>query len=619
MAQEPSYAVSLISPEMKAHADAVVRNEETDIDILKPGEVRITCSKVVTILDPAGKYNGAVRVDYNKSRPLLSVSAALYDATGMLVRKYKKADFEDVSSMQDFSLFEDNRERRLLPSFTSYPYTVKYAYTQKYKFTFYLPDWLPVSAYGLSLEHAILRVSAPSSIPLRYKGFHAGFPHTDSTKKGAKTFTWQLKDMKALGREPFSPPFFQSGIPVVIVSPARFEYYGMKGTFYTWKQYGSWCYKHLLQGRDKLPEATADVIRSLTAGLSTPREKARSIYAFAQQKNRYISIQIGKGGFEPMTASQVDDVSYGDCKALVNYMKALLETAGIPSYYTEVQAGEDPESLLPDFASAGQGNHVILCVPFGKDTTWLECTDSRIPFGYLGSFTDNRNVVIMTPSGGVLTRTPAYADSVNRQIRNASFAVDSAGNIQGKMQTVFEGIAYEKREGFEAYSAGRRIKEAKERYPLLQMNVTRYRLSFDKQALPRAWEQLSFSSPRYAAVSQNGLSFPLDPVSRYTSVPPVVNDRKTPFYIPRGYVTIDTLHYTFPATLRPSFLPRNVRIHTLFGEYQMQLIPGRGTLTCIRSLKIRSGTYPADKYAGFVTFLRQVSRQDQGKAVLTGP
>ena len=44
-----------------------------------------------------------------------------------------------------------------------------------------------------------------------------------------------------------------------------------------------------------------------------------------QNKTRYISVQVGIGGWEPIAAKQVDKVGYGDCKGLTNYTKALFE------------------------------------------------------------------------------------------------------------------------------------------------------------------------------------------------------------------------------------------------------------------------------------------------------
>jgi hypothetical protein len=60
-----------------------------------------------------------------------------------------------------------------------------------------------------------------------------------------------------------------------------------------------------------------------------------------------------------------DDVrrkGYGDCKGLTNYMKTLLDAAGIKSYYSVITSDETPLSFDPDFPKMG-GNHVILMIP----------------------------------------------------------------------------------------------------------------------------------------------------------------------------------------------------------------------------------------------------------------
>mgnify|MGYP001126063175 FL=1 len=97
---------------------------------------------------------------------------------------------------------------------------------------------------------------------------------------------------------------------------------------------------------------------------------------------RYISVQIGIGGWKPISAEEVDENKYGDCKGLTNYTKALLRTVGIESNYCVVSAGSEIKDISEDFPSM-QGNHVILNIPQeGKSDLWLECTSQDTPFNF---------------------------------------------------------------------------------------------------------------------------------------------------------------------------------------------------------------------------------------------
>ena len=53
----------------------------------------------------------------------------------------------------------------------------------------------------------------------------------------------------------------------------------------------------------------------MTTGLDT-REKIRVLYRYLQQNHRYISVQVGIGGMQPISASAVYTNGYGDCKGL---------------------------------------------------------------------------------------------------------------------------------------------------------------------------------------------------------------------------------------------------------------------------------------------------------------
>ncbi len=197
--------------------------------------------------------------------------------------------------------------------------------------------------------------------------------------------------------------------PRVMMGLENFNLEGVDGTAKNWKEYGKWFSENILIGTTNLSEEAKAKIKTLVGTETDPIKKAKIVYKFVQEKSRYVSVQVGIGGFKPMLASDVDRLGYGDCKALSNYTRALLEVVGVPSYYTELYGDRDIRDIEADFFSI-QGNHVILCVPHKDESIFLECTSQDDPFGFQANFTDDRDVVVMKPEGGEIIHTKKYHD-----------------------------------------------------------------------------------------------------------------------------------------------------------------------------------------------------------------
>ncbi len=438
-----------------------------------------------------------------------------------------------------------------------------------------------------------------------------------SNAAGLTTYTWKVSHLKAVKKEPLSPDDEQY-LPVVRFAPEKFSYYGHNGAFTNWNELGRWVYNDLLSKRTELPPETVLQMQEMVKGITDNKLKAKKIYEYMQQKTRYVSVQVGIGGLQPFPASDVDKLSYGDCKALVNYTQALLKAVNIDSWYCVVKSGSRKKSFLPDFASIDQGDHVILCLPLKNDTTWLECTSKSIPFGYLGKFTDDRNVLACTPQGGKLLHTPRYTAADNRQICHADFVIDTLGKLDGHVQTTFEGTDYDEQEYFAEENHTDQVKDVKKYYGIDNMEIENLEFKLDKKQQPVTRQDLSIKANGYAASNSGKLYFFANATNRMgnSNIPKEVRNRITDVYINRGYTDVDEVTYTIPGGYKLDNFPVNVKLSQPFGNYEASLQQQGNKLIYKRRLEIKDGTYKKDLYQAVVDFYSAVVEADNQNAAL---
>lgn len=612
---QQSYAVSDISSELKVRAGAVVRNEELTIEVKSFNQVDYRYKRAVTILNSSADSEAKIAVWYNKTRNIKSIKATIYNEFGVPVSKISAKDFRDESAASNYSLFEDARVKRFNPAMITYPFTLEYEYEIRSRQSLLFPEWSAIQGEGVSLELSRFTFLCGVDFAIRFKELN--YPEkavVNTDAKGQKSYVWEVKNVKALKAEPYSqdPSLV---MPSVKVAPVKFTFQDVSGSFTDWKEYGLWMNEALLKGKDNLPEETLATVSALVTELKDPREKARKIYEFIQQKTRYVSVQIGIGGYEPIPAAEVDRLGYGDCKALVNYAKALLAGAGIRSYYTLVEAGDYKTDAIPDFASMNQFNHAILCIPFEKDTAWVDCTSKTLPFDYLGDFTDDRLVLVCSEDGGKLLRTPKMRTEENLQVRKGSFVLSAEGELKGKMTTTFAGWQYDNREALIGEPLKEQVKMLREIYPLNNLEIRSFDLQQNKGNSPNATESLEFHARDYALINGGRYTLSLNVINRGRGLREVVN-RQKPVYISRGYIDSDELVYSLPAGYRLESRPSDQRLKTDFGEFSAEISLTDNTLVYKRRLRLNEGVYPAETYAKLVDFYQRVYESDRTNLIL---
>lgn len=606
-----NYDATKIDPSLTKDAVAVVRNEEQFFDFKSIGSGQLDYKIAVTVLNKAGDDFAQMAESYDKFSNIYNIKAVMYDAAGKKIREYKSADIRDMSMISDYSIFEDNRVKLLKFYSTTYPYTIEYSYSQDYKGILSFPSWRAIKGYGISTEKSVYTVQKSPAVKLRYLA--SANLKTDSTKNGDKTlYKWASSNIAAINSEPLS-----TGIDNVVdwvkVSPNEFEYDGSQGNFNNWKNFGAWIYK-LNENGNNLPPATKQTVQNLTKDAKTPKEKMRILYNYLQQNTRYVSVQLGIGGFKPILAEKVAQVNYGDCKALSNYMKALLNEVGIKSNL--IMIGNGMPGLNPNYSSMGQANHMILSVPLPNDTTFLECTSQHMPMGFIGFDNSDREVLMVTEDGGKLVHTPIYTSKDNFQTRKTkvSFADDDMASIA--IKATYGNAQFEDNLRMLLIEPTEQRKRVIESSDIPGAELVSFKYEQANKTLPVLTEEINLKSNQLLSKGGEKAFLTLNLVNRRESVPEKLDSRKTHFAVPFSYEDLDEIDFVLPKAYKVEFIPKDISITSEFGTYTAKFVTKDNTISYTRIQTMNAKKFPPEKYNELVDFYKKIYQADKQKAVL---
>jgi hypothetical protein len=609
------YPVIEIPDSLKQGVDVVLREDHMTYTIHSRDRATWYVRQVVTILNENGKRYASEVIGYDKLSKVTLFKATSYDAAGEVIKKLKPSEIYDQSAYDGFSLYSDNRLKAAELSHGSYPFTVEFEYEIDYKFLFFIPGFVIVPSGKVSVQNSSYQLIFPTELKPKYKVLNfEDKPELGKTDKGLETVKWIFKNIKPISLDPMGPPS-EELIPQILASPTLFDFDGFQGSAKTWDEFGQWILS-LNKNRNVLPPETKLKLQELTANLKTNEEKIKAVYEYMQGKTRYVSIQLGIGGFQPFEASLVDKVGYGDCKALSNYMVSMLETVGIKSNYVLIEAGRGGANLQEDFPGS-QFNHAVVMVPNGRDTLWLECTSQTNPFGYMGTFTGDRKAMAITDNGAKVVRTPSYPSDVNLQLRSALVTVSDDGNAKAIVKTKYSGLKYES-DGLsfileDQFDEQKKWVERTTDIP--SFNINSFKIENKKAKIPTAIVNLDLQLNRYATVNGKRMFLTPNLMTKTKYIPPKVENRTSPVVIRSGFIHIDSVHYTIPESIYAESLPETKKYNSAFGEYEAHYRIDQGKLLYVRKFRMKEGRYPASAYNELIEFTKNINKADNTKVV----
>lgn len=609
-----NYPVSEISDVLKKNASAVVRNESTVLEINKIDEIVYRNSSAITVINKDAVGFAIPRIYYEKGNAASNIKVTVYDEKGVKIKSYSKSDFSDVAANSQGTFYSDNRMMYLSYTPTTYPYTIEFSYDQKDPNTVFIPDFMPYRDFNISLQKSSFKIINKSGINLRSKTYESpyGFASVKITDEdGGKLYTYE--NVPAIDHEDMAPTP-QKILPKVSFSLDQFSLVGKKGNITTWKDFGLWYYNNLLTPVSvSTPQIKSEIVALNLSG--STEEKVKKIYQYMQSKTRYVFVALGIGGWQPMLPDEVQKKGYGDCKGLTNYMKTLLDEAGIPSYYAIINSNSSPISFDADFPKMG-GNHAILVIPTEKGNIWLENTSQEMAYNHLGYSTTDRNVLAVKPTGIEIMQTPVYSSEQNKEKQILNIQLNADKTINGKGKFTYTGNQYDFNLSYSGLDQTEKNNAVKNSFSTLSFEKVEMSGFKNNRDIAAVDFDLDFKAINYSKMVGSSFIFRAVPIYSDATYHQDEN-RKLPFESRFSFEDEYEIVYKLPAGYFIEEMPENGNINSDFGTYKISFEKKDDQLIVKRFLQMKKGLHPKEKYNDYIGFRKKIMNADNSKILIS--
>ena len=597
-------------------ADAVIVSESISFDVTSSSSGTMKAYRKVLVMNRKGLNSAVFNTYIDSFRSLTSFSGRI-EAGGKTLRKLKTSDLttvmvaEGITSDASVAFYE--------PS-APYPFVVEYEYEVSYKKGFIaFPVYMPVSEPDVAIVESSYSVAVPTGMQIQY---NASAEPVKSSQDKKDVYRWSFERFSGYKVEHIMPDEMEM-VPYVYAGPVDFEYSGVPGSQAGWKEVGLWL-AQLQKDVQIIPSDLKTKVEGLLYGISDERARIKELYDFLRENTRYVSIQLGIGGYKPFPVETVFKTGFGDCKALSVYMKALLWIAGIKSEYLIINT--DNPNLLPDFHSVGQMNHAMLCVPMESDTLWVECTNPRYPLGYRHNSIAGHQVLLVGEDGGELVRVRNYPDSLRLRSERVEVELkaDGTAKCRGQRRLLLDNVesyigfrAKDSKAQFDAVMSGNSLNP-------VHFSITSVEDNFDdwtamapgEEYIPEFRLGYEYEVKDYGKASGERIFMDMNPFAKsmHSDRTSRVNDME----VDAGMTVADTVSVKLPSGYVPESLPASSIVESQFGRLvtEVSYNEDSAVVDVVQSLTLYAGRFPKDSYTDYRTFARSVSRSYDGKIVL---
>ena len=392
------FATDPIKDSIRFMSNSVVRDYYTEIEFIDEENYVIRKRKLVTVLNRRGIEEGNFVLADNERAKFKFKEAKTSNADGITLRVFTENDIyksklvnisEEVLENLNFYSLKMNED--------VFPYNTYFDYEMIINGTLKIDDWVPNPSSNSGLENAELKIILKPEMQINIKiNGNIKQMKNDSSKR-SKYYYWKALPQKSRVQE--DTAFI---IPSLRMTLTKFKLLGSTGSFNSWQSFGNWIVT-LNEGLYALPADLEKMVSDTVAKYNSDSLIIQALYSYIQKEYRYVSIQLGIGGWKPQSNEFTFKKGIGDCKALSLMMKSLLDKAGIESYYCLASMKREKEIIYQDFPE-NRFNHVMICAILNGKNHWIECTSKDLIAGQSSLFCKGTYSLIVSKDNSKLLK-----------------------------------------------------------------------------------------------------------------------------------------------------------------------------------------------------------------------
>jgi Domain of Unknown Function with PDB structure (DUF3857)/Transglutaminase-like superfamily len=623
---------SVSLPSYNEKTDAVLLYSSTDVTVLSADKMRTHVREVYKILRPEGRSYGNVYVYFHTpDQKVTNLHAWCVPAQGKDFEvKDKDATELAPPGVEGGELVQSVRAKSLQIPAPDPGNIVGYEYEIEERPLVLQDIWSFQETIPIHESHYSLQ------LPPGWEFKTSWLNHAEVTplQSGNNHWEWIVNDVKEIRREPEMPPlngvegqmvvsFFTAGGP----SP--------QNGYADWRGMGNW-YASLVGNRAEPNDAIKQQVETLTASKPTPLAKMQAIAEFVQHDIRYVAIELGIGGWQPHSASDVFAHRYGDCKDKATLMRAMLREINIDSYHVVINTRRG--GVTKDSPAYHGFNHAIIAIrlPEGLDDPSLiatlqhpklgtilffDPTNPITPFGQISGHLQANYGLLVAPDGGELVMLPQQKSTTNSIQRTAKLTLDSSGGLKGEVQETRVGDrASEERWWLQTVTVEKdRVKPIEN---LLAGSLTNFRLTHARIDNLRHTDQpfgldYSFESSSYAK-NAGGLLLVRPRVIgvKASDFLETKEPRRFPIEFDGPALDTDTFEITIPDGYAVDDMPGPVDLDYGFASYHSKTEVEGSVIRYKRTFEIKELSVPVSRSEDLRKFYRTIAGDERSTVVL---